>query len=125
MLVFSYGVMLFHRAHYEADADNHIHYHSTFSSLRNAAQNFALDVYDSLVADQWIEKNYSHPSVECLLVHNIQGPIACMLRFNEAALCIFGEISVKTLKLAQDLADISHFPVLVRPHTDCPFDEQR
>jgi hypothetical protein len=117
----------FDRSNREAKADNHVHCHSTtISDVSDATGQIAIDVYDSLAANQWIEYNYTHPLLECLREKgNIGGPVACMLTFDEAALCIFGEASTSTLKLVQRLADLSKFSVILRPAIECPTTDQR
>jgi hypothetical protein len=117
---------IFDRSDREAQADNYVHCLPAISDASDAAGQFAIDVYDSLAADQWIEDNYTHPLVKYLQEKgNIGGPVACMLAFDEAALCIFGEASTSTLELAQRLADLSKFPVILRPAFECPVADQR
>jgi hypothetical protein len=51
----------------------------------------------------------------------VKGPIACMLDYNNPALCLFGESMSDTMAgMARQLAEISAFPVIIRPLSEYP-----
>jgi len=72
-------------------------------------------VWDSQLADTWIDKNYDHTLLVQIRKRKIGGPIASMLSVNLPALAIFGMMSVSLIKVAEALANLSGFPVMVRP----------
>jgi hypothetical protein len=72
------------------------------------------------MADAWINANYDHKCVVTLREHNIGGPVASMLSVASAALVIFGAVSVALLQMAEELADVSNFPVIIRPLAEDP-----
>jgi hypothetical protein len=111
----------------------------------------SFDVYDSLAADSWIENNHDHLLSQSYLqgvesqagvsfeeyhtpcfedeegntlrmtTPGIAGPVACMLTYNNPALCLFGDPgSDIVLDIARKLAKISPFPVIVRPLSEYP-----
>jgi hypothetical protein len=77
-------------------------------------------VYDSDVASAWLEANYDHDCVVALRENNIGGPIASMLSVESAALAIFGSISAPVIQMADKLAELSGFPVMIRPLREYP-----
>jgi len=50
----------------------------------------------------------------------IGGPIPSMLSADSAALAIFGEMSVSLIRIAEELANLSGFPTIVRPLEEDP-----
>jgi hypothetical protein len=79
-----------------------------------------LSVYDSDFADTWIDVHYDHALLVKLRQQGVGGPVAMMLSVESEALAIFGETSARLVHLADELADISGFPVVVRPLGDDP-----
>jgi hypothetical protein len=79
-----------------------------------------LSVFDSDSADTWIDENYDEEILILLRDKHIGGPIASMLSIDSAALTIFGTLSANLLQTAQALADLSSFPVVIRPLEEDP-----
>lgn len=50
------------------------------------------------------------------------GPIASMLSVDVPALAVFASISSQTIEMADQLAQLSSFPVIIRPTADNPSD---
>lgn len=80
-----------------------------------------VSVYDSELADSWIDDNHDHPLLTLLHKSGIGGPIASILSFDLPALAIFGTMSVQLIQMANELADLAAFPVIVRPVEENPF----
>jgi hypothetical protein len=82
-----------------------------------------VSVYDSDSADTWIDKNYDHnlKLLVSLRKANIGGPVASMLSIQSAALVIFGSMSMSLIQMADALAELSGFPVIVRPPEEDPY----
>ncbi|KAJ7190794.1 hypothetical protein GGX14DRAFT_407654 [Mycena pura] len=69
----------------------------------------------------WLEANFDLSLLRSIQTNGLGGPIAAMLSPEEPTLVIFGSIlDDKVLKIAQQLAEISKFPVMVRPLRDNP-----
>ncbi|KAJ6577891.1 hypothetical protein B0H19DRAFT_1370951 [Mycena capillaripes] len=67
-------------------------------------------------AEAWVENHYNDP-----VFTGIKGPIATMLSPAEPALAIFGSfLDDRVLSFARTLAEISGFPVMIRPIDDDP-----
>ena len=79
-----------------------------------------LSVHDSCLADSWLNDNYELECLENLRMKGIGGPVASMLSINVPALTIFGPMSQGIIKIAEELARISGFPVMIRPATEDP-----
>jgi hypothetical protein len=79
-----------------------------------------LSVHDCGYADAWIDANYDHKCVVALRENNIGGPIASMLSVKSAALAIFGTISAPLIQMAEELAEISGLPIMIRPFGEDP-----
>jgi hypothetical protein len=79
-----------------------------------------LSVHDSRLADDWIYHNYEHECLVKLRVHNIRGPFAWMLSTDVPALTIFGAITPLVHGTADELAQSSGFPVIIRPLAEDP-----
>ena len=79
-----------------------------------------LSVHDSVLADAWIDTNYEHKCLVALREHNIGGPVASMLSVELPALAIFGTISIPLIQIADELAELSGFLVMVRPLSEDP-----
>lgn len=77
-------------------------------------------MYDSGAADGWIDANYDHQCLVALRENNIRGPIASMLSVESAALTIFGTISMPVIQMANQLAELSGFPVMIKPLGEYP-----
>ena len=77
-------------------------------------------VYDSNLADDWVNCYYDHECLVNLRANKIGGPIPSMLSVNAPALAIFGSMSPKMIELADELAKLSSFPVIIRPATEDP-----
>jgi hypothetical protein len=99
----------------------------TFKSLDKFPYNGSWDggcvvsAYDSDSADAWIDKNYDHKLLVSLREANIGGPVASMLSIQSAALAIFGSMSMSLIQMADALAELSGFPVIVRPSEEDPY----
>jgi hypothetical protein len=50
----------------------------------------------------------------------VGGPVASMLSVKSPALTIFGAMSVELIQMANELAELSGFPVIVRPLEEDP-----
>lgn len=79
-----------------------------------------LSMHDSDCVDAWIDANYDQKCVVTLRENNIGGPIASMLSVKLAALAIFGKISASLIQMAEELAEVSGFPVMIRPFREDP-----
>lgn len=79
-----------------------------------------LSAHDSGCADTWIDANYDQKCIVALRENNIGGPIASMLSVKSAALVIFGTISALLINMAEELAELSGFPVVIRPFGEDP-----
>jgi len=77
-------------------------------------------VWDSNLADDWLDENYDHMLLALIRKRKIGGPIPLMLSVNSAALAIFGTMSVHLIRVAEELANFSGFPVIVRPLEEDP-----
>lgn len=87
-----------------------------------------LSVYDSDLADAWIDKHYNHELLVLLRKANIGGPIASMLSVQSEALVIFGSMTTHLIRMGNELSELSGFPVIMRPFEDDPsprFKEQK
>ena len=94
---------------------------SDFTSLSQwGSGGCVLTVYDSSSADGWISANYHHSCLIALRKQGYGGPIASRLSVHFEALTVFGNMSPLLLDLANDLAELSGFPVIVRPPHDDP-----
>ena len=82
-------------------------------------------MYDSNEADEWIDKNYDCELLVSLQKQDIGGPLACMLSFAATALTIFGTISSDLIVAADQLAQFSGFPVIIRPRDEDPCNYSR
>ena len=81
-----------------------------------------LIVYDSERAQVWVEENYDHELLINLRQAGISGPLPSILSINSAALSIFGPLNILPLvQIAEELAELSGFPVIIRPLKDAPF----
>jgi len=78
-------------------------------------------VHDSNLADDWLDRHYEHKFLLNLHMREIGGPVASMLSVDVPGLTIFGSISSEVIKMAEGLAKLSGFPVMVRPTTEHPF----
>jgi hypothetical protein len=94
--------------------------HSSFHEFCRQDQDYQIAVYDSQLAEDWLEAHFYHSFVKRIR-QEVGGPFACMLSFCTEALCIFGDISSdKVITLGQSLANLSNFPVMVRRRNDDP-----
>jgi hypothetical protein len=99
--------------------------HESLTVMKNESNGGMIALYDSHVADAWINANYDHECVVSLREHHVGGPVASMLSLESPALSIFGPISASLVDMACDLADVSGFPVIIRPHNEDPSDRFR
>jgi hypothetical protein len=97
-----------------------IHLSLCSDSGEKKSAEFMAEVYDSLAADEWIEDNREALMKDFQVMQNIRGPIACMLSYESAALCIFGSISDTIIAFAKKLADSSGFPVIIQEYIHAP-----
>jgi hypothetical protein len=77
-------------------------------------------VHDSEVAYNWLQRHCNHEFLEHLRKSNIGGPVASMLSVDAPALTIFAPMSSQTIKLGDGLAQLSGFPVMIRPKAEDP-----
>ena len=80
-----------------------------------------LSVHDSDLADDWLNDHYEHDCLVDLRKNNIGGPVPSMLSVDAPALTIFGPMSAHIIEKADTLANLSGFPVMIRPATEEPF----
>ncbi|CAA7265378.1 unnamed protein product [Cyclocybe aegerita] len=79
-----------------------------------------LSVWDSDLAETWIEKNYDRALLVRLRKSGAEGPFPSMLTLESAALTVFATLSGPLIRTAEELAKISGFPVIVRPLEEYP-----
>jgi hypothetical protein len=77
-------------------------------------------VHDSGLADDWLDRYYGHEFLRNLRTNEIGGPVASMLSVDAPGLTIFGSISSELIEMADGLAKLSGFPVMIRPTTEDP-----
>ena len=77
-------------------------------------------VHDAVLADNLLNRNYEHECLVNLRANDIGGPIASMLSVDAPALTIFGSMSPRVIEMAKQLAELSSFPVTIRPATEDP-----
>jgi hypothetical protein len=77
-------------------------------------------VHDSDLVDIWIDLNYEHQFLVQLREKSVGGPLASMLSVESPALTIFGAMSVELIRMANELAELSGLPVIVRPLEEDP-----
>ncbi|KAF8190603.1 hypothetical protein K438DRAFT_913029 [Mycena galopus ATCC 62051] len=81
----------------------------------------SVSIYRPEEAMAWIEENWESPFVASVRLSGCGGPFAWMLSPEESALAIFGSYKDPTVSdMAQRLADLSRFPVVIRPLEDNP-----
>ncbi|KAJ7743643.1 hypothetical protein B0H16DRAFT_1008648 [Mycena metata] len=69
----------------------------------------------------WVETYYRHSLLQTMRTQGVAGPIAAKLTPDESALVLFGSILDDwVLEGAKLLSQMSHFPVMIRPHGDDP-----
>jgi hypothetical protein len=79
-----------------------------------------LSVHDSSLADNWLNRYYEHEFLVNLRANEIGGPIASMLSVDVPALSIFASMSPQVIEMAGELAQLSGFPVVIKPVTEDP-----
>ncbi|KAF7358454.1 hypothetical protein MVEN_00895900 [Mycena venus] len=80
-----------------------------------------LSIHDSTEAASWIEDNWETPLLTSVRNSGCGGPFAWMLSPIEPALAIFGCCDDPlVVNMAQSLADLSAFPVVIRAASDNP-----
>jgi len=72
------------------------------------------------LADAWVDENYDQALLVLIREKQIGGPIPSMLSVDSAALTIFGTMSVSLIRIAEELANFSGFPVILRPLEEDP-----
>jgi hypothetical protein len=72
------------------------------------------------LADEWLNHHYEDIFLVNLRANKIGGPVASMLSVNASALTIFGPISPQIINAVFVLAQLSGFPVMIRPTTEDP-----
>ena len=83
-------------------------------------EGYTFAVYDSNEADAWIDMNDDCELCVSLQKEDIGGPVACMISCQTAVLAVFGIISPNLITAANQLADLSGFPVIIRPRDEDP-----
>ena len=73
------------------------------------------------VTNAWVDENYDNLLLVLIHERQIGGPIPSMLSVDLAVLAIFGTMSVSLISIAGTLANLSYFPVIVRPPEEDPF----
>ncbi|KAK7002430.1 hypothetical protein R3P38DRAFT_2557043 [Favolaschia claudopus] len=77
---------------------------------------YTASVHEPLEAAAWIECNWDSPLLTSLRDHGCGGPFACMLSPQEPCLALFGHLEDPQVEsLARSLANVSAFPVMMRP----------
>ncbi|KAH8795952.1 hypothetical protein DL96DRAFT_1192674 [Flagelloscypha sp. PMI_526] len=71
--------------------------------------------FNSQDAEEWIDENSNLPVTHYLREEGACGPLATMLDAHQSALTLFSDFTPRVLKLSQNLADTSGFPVMVQP----------
>jgi len=79
-----------------------------------------LSVWDSDLAEAWVDENYDQPLLVRIRKRHIGGPIPSMLSADSPALTIFGKMSVSLIRVAEKLANFSGFPVIVKSPEEHP-----
>ena len=79
-----------------------------------------ISVHDSSLADDWLDYHYKHKCLVNLHKNEIGGLIPSMLSLDALALMIFGSMSLQIIKMVDELAKLSGFPVKIRPVTEDP-----
>lgn len=80
-----------------------------------------VSTHSSPDAEGWVEAHYHDPEFESLRATGLRGPISGMFSPEEPALILFGSIlNDEVLSIANALADMSGFVVMVRPVGDDP-----
>ncbi|KAJ7463041.1 hypothetical protein FB451DRAFT_469020 [Mycena latifolia] len=80
-----------------------------------------ISIHDPTEAATWIETNWGNPLVESIQNCGCHGPIAFMLFPTTPALALFGLCDDPLLvNSAEELAELSGFPVVMRPSSDIP-----
>jgi hypothetical protein len=80
-----------------------------------------MSIYEPAEAASWMEDNWDNPVLTSIQNSGCGGPFAWMLSPEEPALAIFGCYDEPTVvNMAESLADLSGFPVVVRPPSDNP-----
>jgi hypothetical protein len=80
-----------------------------------------MSIHEPAEAASWIEDNWDNSFLASIQNSHCGGPFACMLSPTEPALAIFGRYdNPKVMNIAESLAGLSGFPVLIRPLNDNP-----
>jgi hypothetical protein len=80
-----------------------------------------MSVHEPTEAASWIEENWENPFLTSIQKSSCGGPFACMLSPTEPALAIFGCYdNPVVVNIAESLAGLSGFPVVIRPPSDNP-----
>ena len=79
-----------------------------------------LSVWDSDLVDAWVDENYDQPLLVLIRKRHIGGPIPSMLSVDSPALTICGQMSVSLIRVAEKLANLSDFPVIMRSPEEDP-----
>ncbi|KAF7341910.1 Protein cps3 [Mycena sanguinolenta] len=80
-----------------------------------------VSVHDSEEAASWVENHWDDDLLTTFQNDGWSGPVSCMLSPEEPALAIFGSYeNPRIVDMAQSLAEVSGFPVIIRPACDNP-----
>jgi hypothetical protein len=80
-----------------------------------------MSIHEPAKAASWIEDNWDNSFLASIQNSDCGGPFACMLSPTEPALAIFGHYdNPVVVNIAESLAGLSGFPVVVRPPNDNP-----
>jgi hypothetical protein len=80
-----------------------------------------MSIHEPVEAASWMEDNWDNPLLTSIRNSGCEGPLAWMLSPQEPALAIFGCYENPTVvDMAQSVADLSGFPVVIRPTCDNP-----
>ncbi|KAJ7902404.1 hypothetical protein B0H13DRAFT_757943 [Mycena leptocephala] len=80
-----------------------------------------MSIHEPAEAASWIEDNWDNSFLASIQNSDCGGPFACMLSPTEPALAIFGHYdNPVVVNIAESLAGLSGFPVLIRPLSDNP-----
>ncbi|KAJ7614929.1 hypothetical protein FB45DRAFT_1035728 [Roridomyces roridus] len=91
-----------------------------FVKSNSAQATFLVSAHEPADAAEWIEHNWDGSVLASIRGSGCYGPLACMLSPQEPALALFGWNDPRITAMAQELAEVSGFPVMIRPPSDNP-----
>ncbi|KAF7350135.1 Transcriptional regulatory protein pro-1 [Mycena venus] len=92
----------------------------TYSQAHLGIGGCSLTIHESMEAASWVDDNWGHPLLTSIQ-NKCGGPFAWMLSPSEPALAIFGSFDDPiVVNMAESLAVLSAFPVVIRPSDGNP-----